>query len=68
MEFLRPLREGQSLNQVEQWKLSRHPLEIIAAICERYAFEGAESTIRQNQRIAAVVLPQIDAWIASEAR
>ena len=30
----------------------------------RLPFEGAESTIRQNQRIAAVVLPQIDRWIA----
>jgi aminopeptidase N len=34
----------------------------------RRPFEGAESTIRQNQRIAAVVLPQIDHWIAAVPR
>jgi aminopeptidase N len=34
----------------------------------RLPFAGAESTIRQNQRIAAMVLPQIDRWIATAPR
>jgi aminopeptidase N len=34
----------------------------------RLPFDGAESTIRQNRRIAAVVLPQIDRWIATVPR
>jgi len=41
MEFLRPLSEGAQLNQVEQWKLDRHPFEVAGAIRDRYAVEGA---------------------------
>ena len=38
MEFL---REHQHLNQVERWKLERHPLDVRDAVIERYAVEGA---------------------------
>jgi ferredoxin-nitrite reductase len=40
MEFLRPFRQSDELNQVEQWKLARHPLEVADAIREQYAVEG----------------------------
>ena len=40
MEFLRPHGE---LNYVEQWKLERHPLDVIDAVINRYAAEGARA-------------------------
>jgi ferredoxin-nitrite reductase len=40
VDFLRP---HEHLNQVERWKLERHPLEVRDAIIERYSKEGAES-------------------------
>ena len=40
MEFVRPYLPGAQLNQVERWKLERHPLEVAAAIRDRYAHEG----------------------------
>ena len=43
MEFVRPFRKGHELNQVEKWKLSRHPLEVEAAVRRRYARGGPES-------------------------
>ncbi|HZT67574.1 MAG TPA: hypothetical protein VFA11_17430 [Acidimicrobiales bacterium] len=39
MEFLRPYKQ---LNQVEQWKLARHPFEARTAVIERYSKEGPE--------------------------
>jgi ferredoxin-nitrite reductase len=39
---MKSLREG-PLNQVEQWKLERHPLDVYDAIIERYSAEGAAS-------------------------
>ena len=33
-------RQGQKLNQVERWKLARHPLDVKQAVIERYAREG----------------------------
>jgi ferredoxin-nitrite reductase len=41
MEFIRPLRRGTELNQVERWKLERAPLDVAAAVRDRYAIEGA---------------------------
>jgi ferredoxin-nitrite reductase len=38
---MRFLRGQQNLNQVERWKLERHPLEVRQAVIERYAVEGA---------------------------
>jgi ferredoxin-nitrite reductase len=40
MEFLQPLRKGTQLNQIEQWKLERHPLDVADAVRNRYAIEG----------------------------
>jgi ferredoxin-nitrite reductase len=37
------LRRGAPLNQVERWKLDRHPLEVGAAVRERYSKEGPAS-------------------------
>lgn len=39
MQFLRQ----QQLNQVERWKLERHPLDVRDAIIDRYAAEGPEA-------------------------
>jgi ferredoxin-nitrite reductase len=41
MQFVRPYRKIGELNQVERWKLDRHPLEVADAVIERYAKEGA---------------------------
>ncbi len=40
---MRFLREHQNLNQVERWKLERHPLDVRQAVLERYAVEGPEA-------------------------
>jgi ferredoxin-nitrite reductase len=42
---MRHLRDGQELNQIERWKLERHPLEVREAILERYAREGPEAIL-----------------------
>jgi ferredoxin-nitrite reductase len=41
MHFVRPYRKVGELNQVERWKLERHPLEVADAVISRYAKEGA---------------------------
>jgi ferredoxin-nitrite reductase len=43
MDFIRPFRTGNTLNQTEQWKLARNPLDVADAIVDRYAVEGYES-------------------------
>jgi len=43
VEFVQPFRKGNQLNNVEQWKLARHPLEVAAAVRDRYAREGPAS-------------------------
>jgi ferredoxin-nitrite reductase len=43
---MRYLRAGQELNQIERWKLERHPLEVRQAILERYAREGPEAILQ----------------------
>src|SRR4029453_16194999 len=40
---MRYLREIQELNQVGQWKLERHPLDVRDAVVDRYAREGPEA-------------------------
>jgi ferredoxin-nitrite reductase len=40
MRYLRKIKE---LNQVEQWKLERHPLDVRDAVLDRYAREGPEA-------------------------
>ena len=41
MHFVQPYRTIGELNQIERWKLDRHPLEVADAVIERYAKEGA---------------------------
>jgi ferredoxin-nitrite reductase len=43
MEFVRPYRHGTELNQVERWKLERHPFEVADAVRDRYALEGPDA-------------------------
>ena len=40
MRYLRKIKE---LNQVEQWKLERHPLDVRDAVLDRYAREGPDA-------------------------
>jgi ferredoxin-nitrite reductase len=40
---MRSLRKIKELNQVEQWKLERHPLDVRDAVLDRYAREGPEA-------------------------
>jgi ferredoxin-nitrite reductase len=43
MPFVRPYRHVGELNQVERWKLERHPLEVADAVISRYAKEGPDA-------------------------
>jgi ferredoxin-nitrite reductase len=40
MPFINPYRTQGELNEIEQWKLERHPLEIADAIIDKYSVEG----------------------------
>jgi ferredoxin-nitrite reductase len=40
MPFINPYRTEGELNEIEQWKLERHPLEIADAIIDTYSKEG----------------------------
>ncbi len=40
MRFVRPYRWINELNQVERWKLDRHPLQVAGAVIEQYARLG----------------------------
>ncbi len=43
MHFVHPYRRVGELNQVERWKLERHPLEVADAVISRYAKEGPDA-------------------------
>ena len=43
MDFLTPLRHGSELNQVERWKLERHPLDVYRSVIEEYAPLGPDA-------------------------
>jgi ferredoxin-nitrite reductase len=43
MRFVHPYRTIGELNQIERWKLDRHPLEVADAIIERYAQQGPDA-------------------------
>jgi ferredoxin-nitrite reductase len=43
MPFVHPYRTLGELNQIERWKLDRHPLEVADAVIERYATEGPQA-------------------------
>jgi ferredoxin-nitrite reductase len=38
--FVAPYRSGGTLNQIERWKLDRHPLEVADAVIDTYALKG----------------------------
>ncbi|MGH9029585.1 MAG: nitrite/sulfite reductase, partial [Acidimicrobiales bacterium] len=40
MRFVHPYRTVGELNEVERWKLDRHPLQVADAVIERYSKEG----------------------------
>ncbi len=40
MPFINPYRTVGELNEIEQWKLERHPLEVADAIIDTYSKEG----------------------------
>jgi ferredoxin-nitrite reductase len=40
MRFVRPYRTVGELNQVEKWKLDRHPLQVADAVIENYSKQG----------------------------
>ncbi len=41
MPFVEPYRRRHELNQVEQFKLARHPLEVADAVIDTYSVQGA---------------------------
>ncbi|MHB8593015.1 MAG: nitrite/sulfite reductase, partial [Acidimicrobiales bacterium] len=43
MKFVHPYRTIGELNQVERWKLDRHPLEVADAVINTYAAEGPKA-------------------------
>ena len=43
MKFLNPYRTTGELNQVERWKLDRHPLEVADAVINTYAAQGPKA-------------------------
>jgi ferredoxin-nitrite reductase len=43
MEFIRPFRTLNTFNQVEQYKLARHPLEVADAVRDTYSVQGHEA-------------------------
>ncbi len=43
MPFVHPYRHVGELNQIERWKLERHPLEVADAVISRYAKEGPDA-------------------------
>jgi len=43
MEFIRPYRTIGELNQVERWKLDRHPLDVADAVIDTYASQGPKA-------------------------
>jgi ferredoxin-nitrite reductase len=43
LKFVRPYRNVGELNNVEQWKLARHPFEVAQAVIDTYSKQGPES-------------------------
>ncbi len=46
MPFINPYRTAGELNEVEQWKLDRHPLQVADAIIDTYSKEGPAAIAR----------------------
>ena len=43
LKFVRPYRNIGELNNVEQWKLARHPFEVAQAVIDTYSKQGPDS-------------------------
>jgi ferredoxin-nitrite reductase len=43
LKFIRPYRNIGELNNVEQWKLARHPFEVAQSVIDTYSKQGPES-------------------------
>jgi ferredoxin-nitrite reductase len=43
LRFIRPYRDVGELNNVEQWKLARHPFEVAQAVIDTYSKQGPAS-------------------------
>ena len=43
LKFIRPYRNIGELNNVEQWKLARHPFEVAQAVIDTYSKQGPQS-------------------------
>ena len=43
LKFVRPYRNVGELNNIEQWKLARHPFEVAQAVIDTYSKEGPGS-------------------------
>ncbi len=43
LKFIRPYRNVGELNNVEQWKLARHPFEVAQAVIDTYSKQGSGS-------------------------
>lgn len=43
LKFIRPYRDVGELNNVEQWKLARHPFEVAQAVIDTYSKDGPSS-------------------------
>ena len=46
LKFIRPYRNVGELNNVEKWKLARHPFEVAQAVIDTYSKEGPASIAR----------------------
>ncbi len=46
LKFVRPYRNVGELNDVEKWKLARHPFEVAQAVIDTYSKEGPASISR----------------------
>lgn len=46
MEFVRPFRHTGQLNEIEQLKLAREPLDVAEAVIRQYAHDGPEAIAR----------------------
>ncbi len=43
LKFIRPYRNIGELNNIEQWKLARHPFEVAQAVIDTYSKQGPDS-------------------------
>ncbi len=59
LRFLNPYRVTGELNEVERWKLDRHPLQVAEAVIDTYAAKGpkaVEAVLGESERLKWVGL------------